>query len=464
LLVLVIGVIGLAVTFLRGASQAVVGNGFGMCSGATAADATPAALTPWLTTLIDEIAGITDAHSPLTFGDLWTADLARTDPARADRMAAATFDASQRTINLEMMTTSLTLGRPYRVPFERREFFFREDEFRRLFPEEVVQWMIDHAPDAKTLTDVQIPAGCYPLPPASDFPVVVAARLSLSFPMLLSAVPLHAIDYSRVDDKDKTPECCWFSDGGICSNFPIHFFDSALPRWPTFGIDLKPYHPDHPETDVRMPQNNRGGILENWNRFDRATTQHGVPMPDSVGPTNNGKLAGFLGAIVDTAREWRDNVQMRAPGYRDRIVHVSLSAVEGGLNLDMSSDRIRTLTDRGRVAGAQILSQYAHPEDESTEHIGWRNHQWVRYRNTMAVLQPMLREMAQAYRDGYGAMIRGGDPIGSYPWVPPQSIDAGVELMELLAAWVDRADARAMDYTTGRVPHPIAELGIVPRV
>ena len=57
----------------------------------------------------------------------------------------------------------------------------------------------------------------------------VAARLSLSFPVLLSAIPLY--------DEQGTQH--WFSDGGICSNFPLHFFDSPLPRWPTFGLDLQ---------------------------------------------------------------------------------------------------------------------------------------------------------------------------------------------------------------------------------
>jgi hypothetical protein len=33
--------------------------------------------------------------------------------------------------------------------------------------------------------------------PQADLPVVVAARLSLSFPVLLSAVPLYRFDFSR---------------------------------------------------------------------------------------------------------------------------------------------------------------------------------------------------------------------------------------------------------------------------
>jgi hypothetical protein len=66
--------------------------------------------------------------------------------------------------------------------------------------------------------------------------------MSLSFPILLSAVPLYAYDQEAECEfrEQHPPARCWFSDGGICSNFPMHFFDSPLPRWPTFGITLVP--------------------------------------------------------------------------------------------------------------------------------------------------------------------------------------------------------------------------------
>jgi len=41
-------------------------------------------------------------------------------------------------------------------------------------------------------------------------------------------------------------EHCWFSDGGISSNFPVTLFDSPLPRWPTFAINLAPFPVGHP--------------------------------------------------------------------------------------------------------------------------------------------------------------------------------------------------------------------------
>jgi predicted acylesterase/phospholipase RssA len=46
----------------------------------------------------------------------------------------------------------------------------------------------------------------------------------------------------------------WFSDGGITSNFPVHFFDNALPRWPTVSLDLGIHPDDAPHQDIWLPQ------------------------------------------------------------------------------------------------------------------------------------------------------------------------------------------------------------------
>ena len=49
---------------------------------------------------------------------------------------------------------------------------------------------------------------------------------------------LHAVDYASNAARTSTFGVHWFSDGGICSNLPIHFFDQPLPLRPTFAIDL----------------------------------------------------------------------------------------------------------------------------------------------------------------------------------------------------------------------------------
>ena len=110
--------------------------------------------------------------------------------------------------------------------------------------------------------------------------------MSLSFPLLISAVPLHALDVTRRHTREAmvavedghlprhrlVAERCWFSDGGIASNFPVHFFDTPLPTRPTFAIDLDGFHPDHgrrPDEahNVYLPSSNAGGLLDTWHRF-----------------------------------------------------------------------------------------------------------------------------------------------------------------------------------------------------
>ena len=80
-----------------------------------------------------------DPDRPLTFGDLHGGD--PDDPA----------------IRLLVMTTNLTEGRPYRVPFEDRKFLFRPDEFRRLFPARIVDWMMK---TSASLTGTRIIGTC----------------------------------------------------------------------------------------------------------------------------------------------------------------------------------------------------------------------------------------------------------------------------------------------------------------
>ena len=41
-----------------------------------------------------------------------------------------------------------------------------------------------------------------PLPAPEDFPILLATRMSLSFPVLLSAMPLHKVDWSLQANRD----------------------------------------------------------------------------------------------------------------------------------------------------------------------------------------------------------------------------------------------------------------------
>ena len=427
-----------AIRFVR----SVPDNGFGLCSGMPGGRGS-AALTPWLADLLDELAGMPDGR-PLTFGDLW----GTSDP-EADRL-----------VNLQMMTTNLTTGRPHRLPFlgsqDRHAYYFDPDELRQLFPERIVNWMEATARESETL-----PPGSrlVPLPNAADTPVVVATRMSLSFPLLISAMPLYAIDWAVPGRDGRRPERNWFSDGGITSNFPVHFFDSPLPRWPTFAITLEPHprgaseHRD-PDAEVWMPNRNQEGISGRWNSWE------GEP------PVR--RLVGFLRAIVDTMQNWMDNAQSTVPGYRDRIVHIRHSKNEGGMNLVMPPPVIDALTDRGRRAGAMLAERFG-PEPPPDVELTWLNHRWVRYRSTMALLEAALSSFTRAFRSPglqptYAELVRRDrdTPPPSYRW--PRAGDAAVaggmtdDLAALTEAWADNPTILA-----GGAPRPRPELRIVPR-
>ena len=168
---------------------AIPQNYYGLCTGAPepATEGRAQSLTYWLTDLLDELAGVKGSGKPLTFGDLWGSDDA---------------DASRR-INLEMITTSLSHGRPYRLPFSGRSFLFDDADMKKFFPPAIVEWMVEHSYRDLTapLCQRTRARNCTACRDPADIPVVVATRMSLSFPILLSAVPLYAVDWTREDNR-----------------------------------------------------------------------------------------------------------------------------------------------------------------------------------------------------------------------------------------------------------------------
>jgi predicted acylesterase/phospholipase RssA len=379
-LALIGAAIALVLSFAREAPKAITANGFGICSGMPTTAGAPPAMTPWLADIIEDLAGRT-GNAPLTFGDL-----------------------EAKKIELTMMTTDLTHRCAQRLPFDDQVYFFDPDEWRALFPDNIVQWMIDHPPEidlgradeTERVREAMLPR--LPFPAPADLPVVVAARMSLSFPVLISAVPLWAFDHTlkannaalgkNAEPGSKaTPEQCWFSDGGISSNFPVHFFDSALPERPTVAIDLDGFHPDHPKSrneadNVWLPNSNASGWLEAWYRF-----------ADKPGAA---RFLGFLEGIVRTMQNRVDSTLARQPGYRDRIVHVHTDATEGGMNLAMPQQVIDALTSRGQAAGRQLAHRFAGASG-TVEDMSWDNHRWVRYRSAMASLGELVEEIADAW-------------------------------------------------------------------
>lgn len=438
------GLIGL----YRIATKEVPRNHFGICSGlsdpgnAVYTKSQPAAME-WIYASVQKIAGrpLDDARMVVTFEDL-----------------------KARDITLDLMVTNISEGRPYTVPFD-EPYIFRKEDFEILFPGAVIERLIA---DTRTVRGIRLPPGFFFLPRGGRLPVVVGVRLSMSFPLLFSSVPLYALPRwvrERIRDDalilEESPEVLpqsleepdgvpgkgsirtalqkermmvddayapspadliphWFSDGGITSNFPIHFFDQWLPQAPTFGITLR-YLPDYlfataPDADDRRAARNYLDSMEQAAGSDDRNIGRNVrrlrasamadearkpdvvvlPMPEDGVPLEwahihcpgqeprNGAVPGFLWAVIKTMQNYRDNAQAGLPSYRERVVQVRLRPDEGGLNLAMRPETIRGVVTKGELAAAQF------------RRFNKAHHQWVR-------LRVLISELDSAFR-----MIRDG--------------------------------------------------------
>ena len=99
-------------------------------------------LTDWMCTTIDATAGLREG--PLTFGHLWgeraTAvhqELRRRQQAR-ERLTSKDWRRFQPDIDLKVMTTNLTLRKPYEFPFSQPGFYYCPECWRLYFPAPVL--------------------------------------------------------------------------------------------------------------------------------------------------------------------------------------------------------------------------------------------------------------------------------------------------------------------------------------
>jgi predicted acylesterase/phospholipase RssA len=448
-------------------------NGFGLCSGSNkgirnSCDVLP--LTDWLH---DFLQGLVDRplDQPLTFGDLWN------NGGKED---------AEREIELELMTTNITRGVSHRLPFLEGswgQLFFKEDDLIQLFPLSVVNWMKSHAQQAR-MRGVKIPEGCYGLPRPADLPVVFGARMSAGFPFLLSAVPLYAARVTEIDEIFL--EQCWFSDGGIVSNFPLHFFDAPVPSRPTFAINFVPDTVDAAEVHEISGNLHRVSGLDTSNK-DPKWDKVWMPEKNTDGITSAARfntftgVAGFLSAVIDTARNWADAELMAMPAYRDRIVHVKFASNEGGLNLNMPPEVILRVSSRGERA-AELLAARFDPEPGKDPKTGepikltWDNHRWIRYRSFMAALEILARRFRTAWHDkdkpwrSYDQLLgrNHGENPNCYQLERPEQHDFAVSATDefvkfaALGKTKDQSFDRHLRSATGGSPWPKAVLRLMP--
>jgi predicted acylesterase/phospholipase RssA len=443
---------------------------FGVCSGLSVDPRNGDGLMEWLHGHVQRACGL--AH-PLTFGDLEPLRREADAAMKAGRPYTPPVDTDD--IELRMTVTDLGLRRPHTLPILPDDMRFVPAELREVLPDDVVDALLtasgyDPATSKQTLA--------YPLPEWHKLPVLFAVRMSLCYPVLFRMVPLYHKRDSAADGPHKTPRerprvrtwyAPWrpktppeepltrslFTDGGICSNFPIHFYDGLLPGWPTLAIALEP-SPDPRTSDVRI---------------DRSRTRP-APRPQPL------SLGDALGSIFQTAGGWRDQVQTSLPGYRERVCVVSLSKKQGGFDFHMAREHIRGAMIRGMEAGRLLCNKPVPgklPFDE-------REHRFRRFLVAYARLEETLGGLARNWLYGkvdgktWPEFIRDYASSGSEPPctrspefpqtaepAKPDKIAAILRAVDAVAGLAPQLEDRAPLRTQYDVPEPPTNLRVTPR-
>ena len=338
----------------------------GICTGLTRMGTSEPAITDWLHESIQEIAFNGKPGKVLTFGDL-----------EGD---------SRQPIRLRLIASNLSQQRPHTLPdtwpVEGR---YRPAEWARLFPPAVMAHLKACTRDTGS--------GTRSLPSRADLPILVASRMSMSVPILFEPVPVELPDLEtarRTQELSGGPGRApqWrrvlFSDGGFTSNFPIHLFDAPLPAWPTYAVDFEALPPG-------LAAASRVLIV------DGATDVRIHPVES---------VAGFLGAMADTSRNWNDLLLSLLPIHRDRIARVHLARDQGGFNLAMTKAEVITLMSYGLEAGRKLAA------------TSFPDHQVRRTRALYASLLQVSRQARRVWRGGgLGARFSAGT-------LPPQGMNA----------------------------------------
>ncbi len=355
-------------------------NRHGLCSGASVGD--HVGLTEWLHERIEQMAGPTRVaepageRRPLTYGDLRVYE-----------------------IGLVTLTTNLSQSSSENFPFDDNTWAFAADDITALFPAAVAGHIIDRGRVATSTSRQREQLegqGLLQLPPADELPILLGARISLSFPVLLSAIPLWRLTPVRHGESwDTEYQKVWLSDGGICSNLPVHLFDAPLPSRPTYGINLSS------GTSGPLPTSDDEAVVMSY-AHENVWRPIGTGSGRSVPVSEIDSTIGLLGEVLNTMQNWSDNSMTRALGVRDRICTIRLGPTEGGMNLDMPTATIEGLGPRGLAAGqnlAWMVRGERPPFSTAAEHdddiagAQWTRHRWTRLRSTARGVGDYLQSM-----------------------------------------------------------------------
>jgi hypothetical protein len=396
-------------------------------------------LVPWLTGLLDDLAGLPRREGllgepggrSLTFGDLWLGRAGRRD-GDAERLRRADADPEQRVVDLRLVATDVTLGRPVRLPL-RPGWLFCTACLRAALTERLVAQVADAAPAAGDAHRCPVHGEpLRPLPDAADLPVAVAVRIAAAPVGLLRAVPLFRAGTDAgpevrdpfgawaaredTDPVDAGVTTHWFCDAGADADLTL--FDSVLPRWPTFGLAVRggvdaPDDGDGPWVDVA------------------ASAARPRPAPAVQVSGVSDLLAAVLGASSGTA----DRAAAARQGERGRLGVVRRGR-GAGVGPFLDGPDVLRLALRGRHAGRELRAVFTGRDGDVAGQTGADRHRWIRMRTALreqrdlslvvAARLPLYGDLAATYRVP-------ADVAGWFtPPVPPGRVDP---------AWADAAAA-----------------------
>lgn len=361
---------------LSRAKRRLAEDGFGACTGLTMKGKDSPGLTDWLHRALQDIAfGSPDAPTPLTFADL---------------EGASPETSSHAPINLRMITTNLSMGRPHTLPGLGIQAGFRPDVWARYFPAAVMSYLRSKSATWHDLDD------CLRIPQGSELPVICAVRMSLSFPVIFKAVPILTWDHESAAIKKRLgakatdgPAEVWLTDGGLSSNFPVHLFDDPLPSRPTFaiGLDALPCLEKEAKKRALLPE----------------TAPQSMALP--VKPIGN--LAQFGWALLSAAKDWQDQLASGITGQRERIARIYLTDKEGGLNLGMDAETTKKLMTYGQEAGALFVKDFNFDE-----------HRWRRLLATYKNGSEWLEKLSSEWRSGSQVWYQRYSPVAQTYKIP----------------------------------------------
>lgn len=404
---------------LRATWRDLPSHGYGFCSGLTQGSG-PLGLTDWIHEALQDIAFGDPKHpEPLCFGHLVGPDKERP------------------LIDLRVVTTNLSMRRPHTLPRLGVPAGFMPAEWDRLFPRSVMDYL--YRKGTKPWRRLE---HAWRFPSEEELPVLVGVRMSLSFPVLFSSVPLHIEDMelpSIVKSLGGKPykriRKVHFSDGGISSNFPIHMFDAPLPTRPTFAFSLEELLWDTGEVRAR------------------------VALPISAGQAMGVQikeiesLPDFGWQILNSAKDWQDQLLSEITGQRERIARIFLAPSEGGLNLDMSPGTARQLMRWGYEAGCK----FTNGEFDFDEHR-WRR-LLVLYKHLNDNLAAIDRIWGSGYQTWY-AQHRGDRK--SYKSLSKTDRERIAEMMDELSSLQQSLSQQAGSLTK-RLPKKAGTLRVAPK-